>query len=68
MVVNTLSGASARDDENKIRTVAIQRQVPLITTIAGARAASLAIEAMLRGKMGVKALQDYHCENGAGAA
>ena len=43
-----------------VRRAAIMTGVPYTTTLAGAAAAAAGIEALLRGRMSVKALQDYH--------
>jgi carbamoyl-phosphate synthase large subunit len=60
MIVNTFTGWKAREDEKKIRTIAIQRELPLFTTIAAARAAACALAALKSRKPDVRALQDYH--------
>ncbi|MCB2155561.1 carbamoyl-phosphate synthase large subunit [bacterium] len=60
LVVNTRSGPLTADDERAIRIEALRRDLPLITTIASARACTEGIEAMRGHKAGVKALQDYH--------
>jgi len=62
LIVNTFTGDKAREDEKKIRTIAVQREIPLITTISAARAVAHAIEALRNRQMDVKALQDYHAE------
>jgi hypothetical protein len=62
MIINTFTGDKAREDEKKIRTIAVQREVPLFTTISAAGAVAYAIEALRGRKIEVKALQDYHAE------
>ena len=62
MIVNTYSGARARHDEKKIRSLAIAREVPLFTTISAARAVAHAVNALRSKRVHVKALQDYHEE------
>jgi carbamoyl-phosphate synthase large subunit len=64
MIVNTFTGFQARADEKQIRTLAVHAELPLITTINAARAASEAIEALRTRPMNVKPLQDYHKELG----
>ncbi|MEN6625479.1 MAG: carbamoyl-phosphate synthase large subunit [Candidatus Sumerlaeia bacterium] len=64
MIVNTFTGFQARADEKQIRNLAVQSELPLITTIAAARAASEAVEALRTRPMNVKPLQDYHKELG----
>ena len=34
--------------------------IPLVTTITGARAAAIAIKALREGEWGVKSIQEYH--------
>jgi carbamoyl-phosphate synthase large subunit len=64
MIVNTFSRDKATEDEKKIRTLAVHAELPLLTTVAAARAVALAIEAMRHGKIAVKPIQDYHKELG----
>ena len=64
LVVNTPYGRGARSDGYEIRTTAVQRGVPCITTVAGASAAVSAIEAARRPRIAVRCLQDLH---GAGS-
>jgi len=51
---------TAIGDIQEMRRGAIERNIPLITTMAGARAAADAIAALLNNTMGVTALQDLH--------
>jgi carbamoyl-phosphate synthase large subunit len=60
MVINTPEGASSYADSFSIRRSALERHVPYFTTIAGAEAAAEAIEQLKKGRLGVRALQDYH--------
>jgi carbamoyl-phosphate synthase large subunit len=60
MVINTPSSLVARADEIKIRTEAISRGIPIITTQDGAFATLHAIEEVLDKDWDVTALQDYH--------
>ena len=46
-------------DEGRIRAQAVRGNVPIITTIAGARAAVQAIQALRGGNWQVTAIQDY---------
>ena len=59
LVVNTTEGAQSIRDSRSIRLTALQNKIPCITTIAGARAAVRAIEAMRAGDLDVRALQAY---------
>ncbi|SFB21862.1 carbamoyl-phosphate synthase large subunit [Amycolatopsis marina] len=59
MVINTPYGNSGpRVDGYEIRTAAVSRDIPCITTIQGAAAAVHGIEALIRGDIGVRSLQD----------
>ncbi len=62
LIVNTPSGRGGRSDDSKIRTEAVSRGVPCITTMAAANAAEVAIAALRAGEFAVKALQDWHAE------
>ena len=64
LVVNTPSGQAPRADEVKIRSTAVLTGTPIMTTLGGARAAALAIEALQRSGYAVKDLQTYHAEAG----
>jgi carbamoyl-phosphate synthase large subunit len=57
-VVNTPLGRGARSDGHEIRSAALRRGVPCITTLAGASAAVSAIEAAQRPRVTVRCLQD----------
>jgi carbamoyl-phosphate synthase large subunit len=59
LVVNTPYGVGARLDGYEIRTAAVRRGVPSLTTIQGLSAAVLGIEGMLRGEVFVRSLQEY---------
>ncbi|GAA1986929.1 carbamoyl-phosphate synthase large subunit [Amycolatopsis minnesotensis] len=59
MVINTPYGNSGpRVDGYEIRTAAVARDIPCITTVQGASAAVHGIEALIRGDIGVKSLQE----------
>jgi carbamoyl-phosphate synthase large subunit len=58
LVINTPSGKGARSDEGRIRAAATAHGVPCITTLAAARAAVQAIEALRNRELKVTALQD----------
>jgi carbamoyl-phosphate synthase large subunit len=60
LVINTTSTKRAVAESYSIRRTAITFDVPYTTTIAGAIATALAIQAMREGKLGVKPLQEYH--------
>jgi carbamoyl-phosphate synthase large subunit len=60
LVLNTPLGKVERSDDAAIRAEAVLRQVPCVTTLAGASALVGAIEAMRKRPLGVAALQDWH--------
>jgi carbamoyl-phosphate synthase large subunit len=62
LVINTPqgSGASARSDGYEIRSAAVTADIPCITTVPGAAAAVMGIEALIRGDMSVRPLQELH--------
>jgi carbamoyl-phosphate synthase large subunit len=60
LVINTPAGKSPRVDEVKIRTAAVLYKIPIMTTLAGARAAVLGIAALRRHGLQVQPLQNYH--------
>ncbi len=59
LIINTPSGMMPRQDENKIRTAAVQNNISIMTTIAGAFAALRGIKAMKQKRVGVRSLQSY---------
>src|SRR5690606_24689109 len=62
LVINTPqgSGASARRDGYEIRSAAVGADIPCATTVPGAAAAVMGIEALIRGEMTVRPLQALH--------
>jgi carbamoyl-phosphate synthase large subunit len=61
LVINTPLGRTSQYDESAIRAAALRHGVPTITTIAGALAAVSGIEAMLKGPLEVRTLQETTC-------
>jgi carbamoyl-phosphate synthase large subunit len=59
LILNTPTRKGADTDEGRIRAQAVRSGVPIVTTVAGARAAVQAMTAMQAGDWGVNALQDY---------
>jgi carbamoyl-phosphate synthase large subunit len=62
LIINTPAGPVARQDEVKIRTTALYQRVPVMTTLAAARASLLALRSLKTKTLGVKSLQEYHAE------
>jgi carbamoyl-phosphate synthase large subunit len=60
LILNTPFGVGARKDGYEIRTAAVARGVPCITTVQGAAACVQGIEALVRGDIGVCSLQEHH--------
>jgi carbamoyl-phosphate synthase large subunit len=60
LVINTPLGRDPYRDDKTIRTEAVARQVPCITTLEGAAAAVDGIRALREGALQVKSLQEYH--------
>jgi carbamoyl-phosphate synthase large subunit len=65
-VVNTVSGAQAQKDSFSIRQSALQYRVPFTTTLTGANAVVKAIEMLLKRKIHIKSLNEYHKEGSSG--
>ncbi|MCU1673969.1 MAG: carbamoyl-phosphate synthase large subunit [Frankiales bacterium] len=66
LVFNTPFGVGPRLDGYEIRTASVTRGIPCITTIQGAAACVQGIEALVRGDIGVKSLQEHHASLVAG--
>ncbi|NLX15230.1 MAG: carbamoyl-phosphate synthase large subunit [Phycisphaerales bacterium] len=60
LLINTPIYWGSAAIESRIRSAAVMHNLPLVTTITGARAAVRAIEAMRSGDWNVRAIQDYH--------
>ena len=60
LLVNTPSGPVARVDEIKIRSEAILRGLPIVTTQSGAEASVKAIKYIRENEWDVKPIQEYH--------
>jgi carbamoyl-phosphate synthase large subunit len=68
LVFNTPFGVGPRLDGYEIRTASVTRGIPCITTIQGAAACVQGIEALVRGDIGVRSLQEHHLLLEAGRA
>ncbi|KZR69389.1 Carbamoyl-phosphate synthase large chain [Prochlorococcus marinus str. MIT 1313] len=60
LVINTPIGRQAAHDDKYLRRAALDYSVPILTTIAGARAAVEGITALQQQSLSVAALQDIH--------
>jgi carbamoyl-phosphate synthase large subunit len=59
LIINSPSGGEAKADGKMIRRTALAYKIPVITTLAGAKAAIAAIKSLQTGGISVTALQDY---------
>jgi len=59
LVINTAEGSNSIKDSFSLRQTALLNKIPYYTTLQGANAASLAIEALKNEKLDVKSLQSY---------
>jgi len=62
LVLNTPFGKQQRHDDSYIRSNAVSSGVPCITTLAGIRAMVAALEALHRGPITVRTIQELHAE------
>jgi carbamoyl-phosphate synthase large subunit len=60
LVINTVRTASAHMDSLSIRREALHRGVPYFTTMRGAHAAVMGIEATAQKGLAIRTLQEYH--------
>jgi carbamoyl-phosphate synthase large subunit len=60
LVINTVRTASAHMDSVSIRREALHRGVPYFTTMRGAHAAVMGIEATIQKSLAIRTLQEYH--------
>jgi carbamoyl-phosphate synthase large subunit len=60
LVVNTVRTASAKEDSLSIRREALNKGLAYYTTMRGAKAAVMGIEAILKKELSIRTLQEYH--------
>ncbi|MBW7863575.1 MAG: carbamoyl-phosphate synthase large subunit [Candidatus Hydrogenedentes bacterium] len=65
-IINTPLGLDAKEDEKAIRRAAIERGLPIMTTLAAAKAGIAGITAMRRSDPQILSLQEYHAGDGLG--
>lgn len=63
LIINTPTGDSHHSNERLIRKMAIEHDIPLFSTIAGASGAVNGIDALRRGEISVSPLQSYYDEH-----
>ena len=61
-IINTPLGAESKYDERAIRRNAIENSIPIMTTLAAARAGVQALRAIRTGIPTVKSIQEYHAD------
>ncbi|BAU13999.1 carbamoyl-phosphate synthase, large subunit [Leptolyngbya sp. NIES-3755] len=59
LIINTPAGQEAHEDDRLIRRTALTYKIPMITTIAGAKATAAAIRSLQAEKLTVTSLQEY---------
>ena len=62
LVINTVGDQRSKEDSYVLRRATLINNIPYFTTISGAKAALLAIEAVRMRESRVKCLQDYYEE------
>ncbi|HET6673775.1 MAG TPA: carbamoyl-phosphate synthase large subunit [Nitrospiraceae bacterium] len=60
LVINTVKTAAAQADSLSIRREALHKGVPYYTTMRGALAAVMGIEAVIKKGLAIRSLQEYH--------
>ncbi len=59
LIINTPLGETAQEDDRQIRRAALAYKIPIVTTIAGAKATAAAIRSLQSQPLEVKAIQEY---------
>jgi carbamoyl-phosphate synthase large subunit len=60
LIINTPSGKTPRNDEIRIRSLAVAQRIPILTTISAVEASIRAIRSHRTKGITVKSLQEYH--------
>ena len=60
LIINTPSGEEAQTDARLIRRTALTYKIPIVTTVAGAKATVAAIRSLQNTTLDVKVIQDYN--------
>jgi carbamoyl-phosphate synthase large subunit len=63
LIINTPSGQDGQSDMKLIRSLAVMHGIPCITTIQGAQAAINGMEAVSRGRLKIKSIQEYQAKS-----
>lgn len=59
-VINTVSGPQAQRDSFSIRQSALQYRIPFTTTLSGANAVVMAAERLIKERVTIKSIREYH--------
>lgn len=59
LIINTPSGEEAQSDARLIRRTALTYKIPIVTTVAGAKATVAAIRSLQNTTLDIRAIQDY---------
>ncbi len=62
LIVNTPAGKATKEDETKIRSMAVMRGIPCVTTVQGAWALVTGIRSLLTQGLEVCSLQEWHAK------
>ncbi|MCM8794439.1 MAG: carbamoyl-phosphate synthase large subunit [Candidatus Omnitrophica bacterium] len=60
LIVNTPAGKATKEDETKIRSLAVARGIPCVTTLQGASALATGIRSLLKDGLSVLSIQEWH--------
>ncbi|MBI3333130.1 MAG: carbamoyl-phosphate synthase large subunit, partial [Candidatus Omnitrophica bacterium] len=60
LIINTPAGKTTKEDETKIRSMAVARGIPCVTTIQGAQALVTGIGSLLSEGLRVRSIQEWH--------
>ena len=60
LIVNTPAGKATKEDETKIRSLAVARGIPCVTTVQGAKAIVTGIRSLLTEGLEVCSIQEWH--------
>ena len=60
LIINTPSGKTPRADEVRIRSLAVARRIPILTTVSAVEASLRAIRSLKEKGLAVRSLQEYH--------
>jgi carbamoyl-phosphate synthase large subunit len=59
-IISITSGRKTRADEVQVRSTAVRRNIPIITTVSGTQVAVMGLEQYLNNMVTVKPLSEYY--------